>query len=195
MLLISSDISKVSCLKPQEKVEQCIVTAVHIAASIYCMTKKKVHHIITEDVLLTTFINIYASMYMIMVKVPCKFKFKNPPFYIYNTSIFINITFQKSHLYFQYPLYIFWKFLLNIKRMLISPLRWKTHINIYITRMSFQVGLIEISIHGRSHEQAFVPERGPYVSATSAISSACLQVQCICLGQILFVISVSKPKS
>lgn len=59
--------------------------------------------------------------------------------------------------------------------------------------MSFQVGLIEISIHGRSHEQAFVPERGPYVSAISAISSACLLVQCICLGQILFVISFLQP--
>lgn len=81
MLLISSDISKVSCHKPLEKVEQCIVTAVY--SGIYCMTKAKVNHIITEDVLLTTFINIYASMYMIMVKVPCKFKFKNPPFFLY----------------------------------------------------------------------------------------------------------------
>lgn len=65
--------------------------------------------------------------------------------------------------------------------------------NTHITKMSFQVGLIEISIRGRSHEQAFVPEQGPYVSATSAISSACLLVQCICLGQIPFVISFLQP--
>lgn len=119
MLLISSDISKVSCHKPLEKVEQCIVTAVHIAASIYCMTKKKVHHIITEDVLLTTFINIYASMYMIMVKVPCKFKFKNPPtFYIQYQYLHKHHVLQESLILLVSSIHIL-KFLLNIKRKLI----------------------------------------------------------------------------
>ena len=50
----------------------------------------------------------------------------------------------------------------------------------------------EINIHGRSHEQASVPEQGPCVSAISRIFSVCRTVQHICLEQTHVVVSGNK---